>query len=440
RLNPSAAWSEDALSVDFSLVGFALGISLLTGVLFGFAPAIQAVRQKFSIWLRQGQHAHRSRSWVREALVVGQVCISLVLLVGAALLTQNLLNSFALNPEFARENLLVMSFELTPKEAEGFYGPLLERVQRISGLSSASLAAQLPLDSRRQRWGGSRVENVDDVDLTGNSVGPAYFRTMGIPVTRGREFTEADTEAAKRVAVINETMARTYWPGQDPIGREMEVGRELRTIVGVVADSRHYDLRSLLNGTGHFIYLPVSQNQSPGLHLILRPSAPPGFVLDAVREQIRVLKPNVVPVSVKTARQHMEAVFAKQRTAALVAGLLALLALVLALSGVYGIVSNSVTARTQEIGIRMALGAPRTSVLRLVLGRVLVLAVIGVGLGSLLGLAVSRTILTFLGVTEQDPLMFAGSAAFVVVVALAAAALPARRATRVDPLMALRYE
>lgn len=441
RLIPSAAWLDEssAISVDFSLVGFALGISMLTGLLFGFAPAIQAVRQKFTIWLRQGQQAHRSRSWLREALVVGQVCISLVLLLGAVLLTQTLLNSFALNPEFARQNLLVMSFELTPKEAEGFYAPLLDRVQRLGGVSAASLTYCLPLDVIRMRWGGSRVEN-SPVDLSGNSVGAGYFKTMGIPVTRGREFSEGDNKAGKRVVIINETMARTFWPGQDPIGREIEAGRELRTVVGVVADSRHYDLRTLLGGSGPFIYMPVRQNPSPRLHLVLRPDGPSAFVLDSVRQEIRALNPHVVPVSVKTARQHLESVFAKQRTAVVVTGLLAFLALVLALSGVYGIVSSSVTARTQEIGIRMALGAPRTSVLRLVLGRVLVLAVTGVGLGTLLGVAASGTVSTLFGVTKHDPLMFVGSAVFVIAVALGAAALPARRATKVDPLIALRYE
>ncbi|RPI22196.1 MAG: ABC transporter permease, partial [Acidobacteria bacterium] len=427
-------------SIDFSLLGFALAVSVAAGALFGFAPAIQGVRQKFSICLRQGQHAHRSRSWLRETLVVAQVCISLVLLIAAGLLTRSLGNWFALNPEFARKNLLMVSFELTPREAERFYGPLLERVQKLPGVSSASLAHCLPLDLFRMQWGQSRIEN-QTVNLTGNSVGPGYFETMGIPILAGRGFGETDTKESKRVAVINETMARTYWPGQDPIGRKLEAGHELRTVVGVVADSRHYDMRALLAGTGSFMYIPVSQYPSPRLHLILQPAGPTGFVLDRVRQEVRQLNPKVIPVSVKTAREHLQGMFAKQRTAALVTAVLALLALALALSGVYGIVSNSVTARTQEIGIRMALGAPRTSVLNLVLKRVLALAVIGVALGSLLGLAVSGTILNLLfGVTGHDPLTFAAAAAFVVVIALAAASIPARRATRVDPLIALRYE
>lgn len=435
-------WSVAELNVapDARVCGFALLVSAAAGLLFGLAPAIRAAR---SAELSPGRETGRYASGgLRGTLVVVQVSLSLALLVAAGLLLRSLENRLALDPGFAEDNLLLVSYQPGAGEARAQQSrrELLERVRRLPGVESASWSATVPLDMWRMRWGGSTVEGAT-VDLDGTAVGSGYFATMGIPMLEGRDFSAADEGSPEAVAIVNQSMARRFWPGGGAIGRDFIAGRKRYTIIGVVRDSRHRDLRSLLGQGGTFIYVNAGQSYMPRMTLLVRTATPPASISAVLNREAHAANPDAPPLAVRTAREHVNEVFAQERAAALLTGILGLIGLLLAMAGIYAVVGYQVEERTREIGVRMALGAQPRQALWLMLRRTAALAGAGVAIGLAISFLGGKIMAGMLfGVSPSDTRTFLSAAALLIAVALGASWIPARRAARVDPAITLRYE
>jgi predicted permease len=441
------------LGLDWRVLVFTLGVSVTTGIVFGLAPALQASRLDIVMALKSedAQRAGSRRSRLRAAFVTAQVTLSVVLLVGAGLFIRSLQSANTIDPGFRVERALTVPINLgllryRETEGENFYRNLLARVEAQPGVERASLVrfAQLGFSfAQFQVFAEGRGRGPADEGIsTGfNVVGPKYFRTMETPLLRGRDFTEADRKGAPGVAVINETLAGILWPGEDTLGKRVSVsGPEgpFLEIVGVARDGKY---RSLGEAPHPYIYQPLLQSYDPKMTLVVRTTGEPQSVATAVREQIRALDANLPVADVKTLRDQLDLSLFPSRVAAWTLGGFGVLALLLAAIGIYGVVSYSVAQRTREIGVRMALGAKETDVLKLVLGEGLFVIAVGLALGLLLAGASTRVIVGFLyGVGATDPLTFAGVPLLLGLIALVASYIPARRATKVDPLVALRYE
>jgi predicted permease len=279
------------------------------------------------------------------------------------------------------------------------------------------------------------------VDLDGTAVGSGYFATMGIPMIEGRDFSAADEGSPEAVAIVNQTMARRFWPDGGAIGRDFIAGRKRYTIIGVVRDSRHRDLRSLLGQGGPFIYVNAGQSYMPRMTLLVRTATPPASIAAVLNREARAANPDAPPLAVRTAREHVNEVFAQERAAALLTGILGLIGLLLATAGIYAVVGYQVEERTREIGVRMALGAQPRQALWLMLRRTAALAGAGVAIGLAISLAGGKVLSGMLfGVSPSDARTFLSAAALLIAVALGASWIPARRAARVDPAITLRYE
>jgi predicted permease len=442
------------LSLDYRVLAFAFAVSVVTGVVFGLAPALQASRLDILTSLKsedaQGQAGGR-RSRLRAVFVASQVALSVVLLVGAGLFIRSLLSAHTIDPGFRVERALTVpvNLGLLRYEAEGgrnFYRELLARVGAQPGVESASLVRFAPLGLSYAQGlvvaeGRELREGEEGVSVGFNTVGPGYFRTMGAPLLRGREFTDADREGAPGVAVVNEALAEALWPGQDPLGKRLSFegprGPFLE-VVGVASDIKY---RTLGDRARPYFYRPVFQAYEPGMTLVVRTAGEPGALAGAVREQVRALDRNLPVANVRTLEEQFDFSLLPSRAAAWTLGGFGLLALALAAIGIYGVVSYAVAQRTREIGVRMALGAREADVLRLVMGEGMLVVLCGLGAGLLLAFASTRVVAGFLyGVGASDPVTFAGVPLLLGAVALAAGYLPAHRATKVDPVEALRHE
>jgi predicted permease len=441
------------LRLDYRVLAFTLGVSVATGIIFGLAPALQASRLDIVTALKTENAVARAgsrRSRLRAAFVMAQVTLSVVLLVGAGLFIRSLQNAHTIDPGFRVERALTVPVNLgllryEVKDGRNFYRELLARVEAQPGVERASLVKFTQLGfsfAQGQVIAQGRGQSGEEGISTGfNVVGPRYFQTMGTPLVRGRDFTDADRDGAPGVVVLNETLAETLWPGEDPLGKRVSFeGAEgpFLEVVGVARDGKY---RSLGDRPRPYIYRPLFQSYEPTMTLVVRTAGDPLSVAGAVREQLRALDPNLPVADVKTLGEQVDLSLLPARVAAWTLGGFGLLALVLAAVGIYGVVNYSVAQRTREIGVRMALGAQGRDVLRLVLGEGLLVVGVGLALGLLLSLVATRVVAGFLyGVGATDPLTFVGVPLLLGAVALAASYLPARRATRVDPIVALRYE
>jgi len=457
----SALWSyrpafleqtDLALSLDGRVLAFTFAISILTAILFGMVPAWKVSRPNLIDTLNTGGRSGSmawGRSRFRHALVISEVALALITLVGAGLFLRSLAFAQGLDPGFESKKLFVMGFDLGSQHydqdrGEQYYRDAIEKAGSSPGVQSAAVASNFPLGGGLARTiflEGQDEKSGQRGTLTSlNDVSSGYFQTVGIPLLRGRAFNDLDRKETKRVAVVNHAMAKHFWPGESPLGKRFHFFGDatLIEVVGEAGDSWQF-------GVGEdpqpVAYLAITQDYSPFAVLHVRTAGSPGSVISSVRESVQSIDRNLALIGVNTIGELLDQGLWAPRMGAILLGVFGLLALLLATVGIYGVLSYSVTQRTQEVGIRMALGATPGSVLGLVVKQGMTLVVIGVviGLAGSLGLARLMSSLLF-GVKASDPATFVGVSLVLAVVALVATYLPARRATKVDPMVALRYE
>ena len=452
--------------VDGTVLLFVLAVSLLTGIVFGLAPAISVTRSDLAEGLKEaapGASTGLGRGWLRGTLAVAELSLALVLLIGAGLLIKSFYRVLSIDPGFAPERVLTLNLSLTDarfptaQQKTQFFSDVLRRVEALPGVRSAGLCDSLPLSPYRVRLmmslerltGRAALTDTTPVMMSRITASPGYFYTLGIPVLRGRTFTDHDGEHAQKVAVVNETLARHLWPGEDPLGQQIPLMGGVLTVVGVVGNTRHEGLSQDIEGE---IYVPYLQQSDPGsnvggmspsdsMQLAVRTASDPTSLVSAVRAQVMAVDSAVPIYHVGTMEQTLSDSLAPRRLNMLLLGIFAGIALALATVGIYGVMAYSVTQRTHEIGIRMALGAERRSVLGLVVRQGLRLTLAGVILGLVGAWALTRFLAGFLyGIRPTDPATFGLVSIALVAVSILASYVPARRATRVDPMVALRYE
>jgi predicted permease len=444
------------VTVDWRVLLFSLGVSLIAGAIFGLAPALQATRPGLSQALREtSAQGGASKTRLRSVLVVAQIAISLVVLISAGLVLRTLLQLQTMNPGFDPQNALTMSFDLglqgyDEKRGQQFYRQLSERVQALPGVKAAAVSSYIPLslnyNSRNIFVEGQPAERGENVPLAMNgSAGPRYFETMRTPVIYGREFTDQDQDSSEQVAVVNETFVKRLMPNvnssSEALGKRISFGAAggpFIRIVGVTPDGKYFNIAE---DSRPFIWTPMAQDYNSSGILTVRTEGSPEALLAAVRKEVQTLEPNLPLFDVKTLAEHMRFALFPARVAATVLGVFGIVALLLSAIGIYGITSYTVAQRTHEIGIRLALGAQLSDVLRLVLSHGLKLTAIGAALGLFGAYLATRAITSVLyGVSATDPLTFGLVSLLLIGVALVACYVPSRRATKVDPLIALRSE
>jgi len=446
----------DQVRINPPVLLFTAVVTMLTGLLFGLLPALRSARVNVQESLREGSRASAPASHrrVNNAFVIAQFALSLMLLIGAGLLLQSFKKLMSVDPGFKPENVLTARIELPEKkytdetQIRSFYQLLLERVQGLPGVRAAGLSSMVPFGSS----GDGNVFTVEGQepgldkqlpDAWWRDVTPDYFSAMGIQLVQGRTFQNTDGKKGTPVAIVDEKLASTYWPNQDPIGKRIRWGRaswrnSLMTVVGVVARVKH---RRLDEDAKFYLYQPASQEIVPEMYVAVRTTGNPETLIAALRRQVSNLDPELPLFEVRTMDQAVATSLGTRRLTNMLLAGFAATALLLAATGIYGATSLNVTSRIHEFGIRMALGATACDVLSLVVFQGLRLALIGLvfGIGGALMVTRSMSSLLF-GVSATDPWIFACVALLLALVALLACYLPARRATKVDPLVALRYE
>ncbi|MBO0858441.1 MAG: ABC transporter permease [Chloracidobacterium sp.] len=446
RLSSDRLPRADEVGMDYRALAFTALLSLLTGIVFGAVPAWQAARLNMNETLKAngGQNTARGRQRTRSLLVIAEVALTLVLTVSAGLLVRSFLRLQQVDIGFNPQNLFTAQINLPLEQYRedsqwlSFFNRLLERVEALPGVQSAAVTQYLPVSGVGGSVGfqieGRPSEQGQWLSAGIRRVSHGYFHTLGIPLTRGRDFTGQDEREHKAV-IINEAMARRFWPGEEPTGKRINLFGSVREIVGVVKDVRYSSVDKVADPA---IYEPVSLWFA---HLVVRASADPLGLLAAVRAQVKALDRNLPLAKVATLEQLRADSMAGRRFNTLLLGLFSAAALLLAMAGVYGVLSYTVTQSTREIGVRMAIGAQSRDVLKLVVGRGLALTAAGVAVGLLAASALTRLMTGLLyEVGAADPLTFVGVALFLFAAAAVACYLPARKATKIDPLVALRQE
>ena len=435
--------------LDARILLFTVLATAVTVVLSALAPALRATRLESATALRgdMGVAAVGRRIGLRDGLVVTQVAISLVVLATAGLFLASLRNATRIDPGFRAAGLAMLRLELGIQgydsvRGRSFYAELERRAKSLPGVDAASLAEIVPLGLARQRRGieveGYAPREGEEMEFGVNTVGAGYFETMGIVLVQGRGFEPSDREGTAPVAVVNESFARRFWPGDNPIGRRFSTARGgTREVVGVARDGKYWSLTE--EPQPHF-YEPFAQAYEADMVLLVRTASDPRGILPALTREARALDPEL-PVEANTMTEHLGFALLPQRLGAVVLGLFGVVAASLAALGLYGVMSYVVSQRTAEIGIRMALGARPRDVRALVVRRALALTLTGLGVGLAGALAATRVLASFLvEVSPTDPATLATVALLFTSVALLASWLPARRAASVDPMRALRGE
>jgi len=468
-LGPSEIPRIEEIGLDARVVGFSVLMAVVTGLAFGLAPAIQISKPNLHDSLKEGGRGSTSgRHRLRNVLVVSEVAIALVLLVGAGLMIKSFQRLLQLNLGFRTEKVLTMRLALPSTrygedgKVAAFYHQLLDKIKALPGVESAGAISHLPL-SGSYASGTTAVENAENqeglqtfqgvayIEADRRSVSPDYFQALGIALKEGRLFTEADNETAPPVAVVDESFQRRFWPNGSAVGKRF-VARfndgniKWGQIVGVVTHIRHYGVDQVKQfGLGQEgreqAYFPYLQRPSNRMYLAIKTTTDPLSLAGAVRSQVLSLDPEQPVYQVRNMDQLVKSSLAQRQLNMILFAAFSAIALILAAVGIYGVMSYSVTQRTHEIGIRMALGAQQSSVLRLVIRQGMTLAFAGIGIGLLVARALTRLMSSLLfGVSATDPVTFAAISVILTGVALVACFVPARRATRVDPMIALRYE
>jgi len=448
----AAGW--DQLGINFPVLAFTTGLSLISGLLFGLLPAFQASNPNLNDSLKEGGRTGGGGSHrLRSSLVVFEIALSLILLVGAGLLVRSFLSLLKTNPGFEPDHLMTMSLVVPvtkykeDSQVVSFYKELVQRAQQVPGVKDAALVNFIPLGGSNSS-DGFLVEGTPEPTPGHEFLGryrvctPEYFKTMGISVLKGRAFTNADRVGSLPVAIVNETMARTYWANGDAIGKRFRFYGPLdkapwMQIVGIINDVRH-DLNTPITPE---YYLPLAQDTWHGMVLVVRTSVDPASTASALRQQVWAIDKDQPVFEVKTMTEVRSISVALYSFSSVLLGIFAGVALLLASVGIYGVLAFAVTQRTQEIGIRMALGASTRDVLSLVLRHGMGMTLLGIGIGLAGAWGLTRFISGLLvGVSTTDWLTFAVVTFSLLLAALLACYVPARRATKVDPLEALRYE
>lgn len=460
---PDALPRVNDIQVDASVLLFTLAASVITGVVFGLAPALQASNPNLNETLKEGGRSGSSgRQNIRSGLVVAEIAISLVLLVGSGLLIRSFIALNHVSPGFDDQNILTFDVSLSSKEyAEApkvrrFFKQFLEKIENLPGVQSAAATELLPLsgsDSENQFYVTGRPKpSPSELPLAMSYItSPDYLKTMHIPLLKGRFFEESDTLTSGLVMVIDENMANQYFPGEDPVGQHISMpinptaDFEFR-IIGVVGHVKQENLDTADGSTvGTQMYITHSQIPDefifPGSTLVVRTNAEPSGYLPAIRSELTSMGSAATLSNAKTMEQLRGELISDRRFTLILVGIFSVLALILASIGIYGVISYSVAQRTREIGIRIALGASQGQILKMVVGGGAKLALIGILIGAAGGLGLTQLIRSFLyGVSPSDPLTFTGISLILACVAMLASYVPARRAMKVDPNTALRYE
>ena len=471
-ISPAAIPRSTEISLNWRVLIFTIGLAFVTGILFGLVPALQAGVVDVHETLKETGRGTSGRHWLRSSLVVVEVATTLVLLIGAGLMIRSFYRLQKVNPGFSYEHLTSFSVSLpdkkytTAEQREQFYGQLLEKVRALPGVEATAAATGLPLGNNGWQTGfvvdGRPRPPRDQTPLMEAClVTPDYFRAMNIPLKRGRYFTDQDNRswiagkdlsqleeverdvAGMNAIIIDEEFARRYWPNEDAVGKRIAMGNEKHpmflTVLGVVGRVKMEGLsQDSKRVQGYFAF---AQNPSSDMTVILKAAGDPNQLIAAVRQQVKTVDPDQPIYSIRTMDEIRAESVAPERLNLTLLSIFAGIALVLAIVGIYGVMSYSITQRTHEIGIRMAIGAQPRDVFKMVIGQGMMLALIGVGIGLVGAFGLTRLMTTMLfGVEPTDPATFAAIAVLLTGVALVACYVPGRRATKVDPVVSLRYE
>jgi putative ABC transport system permease protein len=448
---PGGLLSLNEARLDLRTLAFTMTVSLLTGVLFGLAAMIQSSKPNLNESLKAGGRGLvAQRTGLRNAIVVSEIALTLILLTCTGLLVRSFLKVRSVKPGFNQENVLTAKVSLPGarykdhKQVIAFYTELIKRVQGLQGVENAAAAALIPLGGGDQRRGigiEGRESNPDQPTRAHIRVATSdYFTTMQMKLVAGRWLTERDTLETPRVVLINETTAKRYWPGEEPVGKRVRLGGtdQWLEVVGIVGDVRHWGLSLDVNPE---MYFPYAQAPRSDMQLVARTTVDPEKLVGPIREQLRQMDKDVPLAEARTMEKVVDDSVESPRSYMLLVTIFATIAVLLSAVGVYGVMSSSVAQRTHEIGVRVALGAQRRDVMRMVLTQGLKLTSIGLGIGLVGAWGATRLISSLLyQVQPTDTLTFVAVAVLLTLVALLACQIPARRATKVDPVIALRYE
>ena len=453
KLGPSTLPRLNEIGVDGKVLGFTFLVSFITGIIFGIMPALRASRVDLNGVLkdsgRNSSSAGQHRA--RDLFVVVEVALSLLLLIGAGLLVRSYGHIQNASPGFNPQSVLSFRLSLPNSKYKGpavtnFYKQLTERIKALPGVENAGTSYSLPMSSVALAWGPITIEgyvpknSADFIMSNERFVSPGYFSAMGVPLVKGRLFDERDVKDAQQTVIVNENLAQRFWPNQDPLGRRLERGDKepWRTVVGVVRDTKEF---SFDNEPPISIYHPHEQFPIGTMFLVVRSSMDASLLTSSVTKEIRALDPELPAFEFKTMEQRLSETLSRRRFSTFLLGVFAIVALILAAIGIYGVMAYSVTQRTQEIGIRMALGAQPGKIMIMVVRHSFILVVSGVVIGLGGAFALTRVLSSLLyGVSATDAVTFTAPPLVLGVIALLASYFPARRAASVDPTVALRNE